>query len=92
MIPSAPDTFLGRQIAEALMFALRLRHADHTRHYSICSAGSEGWEVRLVEDRTLRRLNHYRDWHRVERALALFKREVEELTASGWQVAPSDAG
>ena len=74
------------------MFDLRLRHADHTRSYSICSAGSEGWEVRLVEDRTLRRLNHYRDWHRVERALASFEREVEELTARGWQVASADAG
>jgi hypothetical protein len=74
------------------MFILRLRHADHTRHYSICSAGTEGWEVRLVEDRTLRRLNHYRDWHRVERALKSFEREVEELTARGWQVAPADAG
>jgi hypothetical protein len=74
------------------MFILRLCHADHTRYYSICSAGTEGWEVRLVEDRTLRRLNHYRDWHRVERALASFEREVEELTARGWQVASADAG
>jgi hypothetical protein len=74
------------------MFVLRLRHADHTRHYSIRSAGPEGWEVRLVEDRTLKRLNHYRDWHRVERALASFEREVEELTARGWQVASADAG
>jgi hypothetical protein len=74
------------------MFILRLRYADHTRHYSIRSAGTEGWEVRLVEDRTLRRLNHYRDWHRVERALASFEREVRELTARGWQVAPADAG
>ena len=69
------------------MFDRRLRHNDHVRQYSICSAGAEGWEVRFEEDRTLRRLDRYHDWHRVERALAAFQREVEELTARGWQVA-----
>jgi len=69
--------------AEVFMYALSLRFADHVRHYSIC-AGSAGWEVKLEEDRTLRRLDHYRDWHRVERAKALFDREVMELTARGW--------
>ena len=67
------------------MFALSLRYADHVRHYSICP-GSAGWEVRLEEDRTLRRLDHYRDWHRVERAMAMFEREVMELTARGWRL------
>lgn len=71
----------------ALMFTRNLRHADHTRSYSISAVGSEGWEVRLEEDRTLRRLDHYRDWHRVERALATFEREVRELTERGWVVA-----
>ena len=69
------------------MFSRTLRHQDHTRDYVICPAGAEGWEVRLEEDRTLRRLDHYRDWHRVERALAMFEREVEELTARGWRIA-----
>ena len=68
------------------MFDRRLRRADHVRQYSISTAGAEGWEVRFEEDRTLRRLNHYRDWHRVERALASFERDVEELTANGWQL------
>ena len=66
------------------MFALSLRYADHVRHYSICAV-SAGWEVKLEEDRTLRRLDHYRDWHRVERAMALFEREAMELTARGWR-------
>ena len=68
------------------MFARRLRQANHTRDYLIAPAGREGWEVRLEEDRTLTRLEHYRDWHRVERALASFEREVEELTARGWHI------
>jgi hypothetical protein len=29
------------------------------------------------------------DWHRVERALAYFRREVNDLTARGWQQVPS---
>jgi hypothetical protein len=71
------------------MFSVRLRRANQVRDYKIRDAGSDGWEVRLEEDRTVRRLERYQDWHRVERALALFEREVNELTASGWQVAPT---
>jgi hypothetical protein len=41
----------------------------------------------LEEDRTLRRLDRYHDWHRVERALAAFEREVQELRARGWRIA-----
>jgi len=66
------------------MFAVSLRHAEHVRTYSI-SAGGSGWEVRLEEDRTLQRLEHYTDWHRVERMLARFEHEVLELIEEGWQ-------
>ena len=66
------------------MFAVSLRQAEHVRTYSI-SAGGTGWEVRLEEDRTLQRLEHYTDWHRVERMLALFEREVLELIEEGWK-------
>jgi hypothetical protein len=69
------------------MFDLRLRHAEHTRHYSITAAENLGWEVKVEEDHTLRRLDHYHDWHRVERALASFEREVDELQRRGWRVA-----
>ena len=62
-----------------------LRHADHVRRFSIAPPGTSGWEVRLEEDQELRRLDHYQDWHRVERALALFEREVLELREQGWR-------
>lgn len=68
------------------MFALTLCHADHVRRYSIARTGLLGWEIRYEEDATLRRLDHYQDWHRVERALALFARETSALQQSGWQV------
>lgn len=68
------------------MFHLSLQSADHVRHYSISAAQPAGWEVRLEEDQTLLRADHYQDWHRVERALALFEREASNLQESGWLV------
>src|SRR5438552_1071025 len=43
-----------------------LQVADEIRDYSISHAASFGWEVRLEENRTARRLDRYQDWHRVE--------------------------
>jgi hypothetical protein len=81
------------------MFELSLRRADHIRRYSIVHANESGWEVRLEEDARLERRVLYQDWHRVERARALFEREVSELTERGWvvsqstkQLAPSEDG
>jgi hypothetical protein len=71
------------------MFDLSLSHASHVRHYSIVAVAPSGWDVRCQEDQTLRRLDHYEDWHRVERALMLFRLEVSQLSESGWQVAAS---
>jgi hypothetical protein len=68
------------------MFALTLRQANHERRYSIVRTGMLGWEIRLEEDSKLQRLDHYQDWHRVERALALFNRETLQLQESGWRV------
>jgi len=72
------------------MYQLSLQCADHVRRYSIHQAESAGWEVKLEEDRTLRRRDLYQDWHRVERAMALFELEVSELKAQGWRVASED--
>lgn len=68
------------------MFAINLRHAEQVRRYSISASGSSGWEVRLEEDRMLRRCDHYRDWHRVERAQALIEREASDLMSRGWKL------
>ena len=69
------------------MFELRLSRADHVRQYSIVAAAPSGWDVRCQEDQTLCRLDHYEDWHRVERALKAFQLEVSRLSEHGWQVA-----
>ena len=73
------------------MFRLSLCRDQDTRRYSISFAGLSGWEVRMEENDTLRRLDLYDDWHRVERALMLFEREATELAAAGWHVAAAGA-
>jgi len=70
------------------MFSIMLRKAGKTRRYSISSLGKSGWEVILEGEAETRRV-FYTDWHRVERALASFKREVSELIELGWQQIPS---
>ena len=66
------------------MFSITLRHAESTRRYSIAPLSDAGWEVTL--DREGEPPVHicYHDWHRVERAMAMFQLEVSELTARGW--------
>ena len=68
------------------MFLVTLSRADSTRHYSICPAGTGGWEIRVEENSEVRRLDYCRDWHRVERALERFAREASALEACGWRV------
>jgi hypothetical protein len=68
------------------MFSVSLRRADHVRQYSISARGGAGWEVKLEEDRALKRHMEYDDWHRVERTLAMLRREVAELVQQGWEI------
>jgi hypothetical protein len=72
------------------MFSVSLQRDGHVRHYSIQQSGSDGWEVKLEADAQLARHHNYRDWHRVERARAVFTSEVVELKARGWQVIAGD--
>jgi hypothetical protein len=71
------------------MFRVSLHQADHVKRFSI-TPGTSGWEVRQEEDQKIQRLDHYDDWHRVERTLALFEREVSQLTEQGWTQASTN--
>lgn len=65
------------------MYVRSLRHTAHTRRFSIRPADTLGWEVRDERDEeTSRRI--YQDWHRVERAIAVFALEALRLKAGGW--------
>jgi hypothetical protein len=68
------------------MFHLRLQLAEHIRQYSVSSASPSGWDVQLEEDSELRVNQRYEDWHRVERAIAAFQRDVQLLTERGWTI------
>ena len=67
------------------MFSCSLRNATSTRRYSIGQLSDAGWEVTLEREGEPTHHVWYHDWHRVERALAMFRLEVSELTARGWQ-------
>jgi hypothetical protein len=68
------------------MFSIVLRNASSIRRYSISPHRDTGWEVILEREGELPRHVWYRDWHRVERTLAIFRLEVSDLTARGWQI------
>jgi hypothetical protein len=70
------------------MFSVVLHNGVAMRRYSISRNGAEGWEVIRQQDGERPRHVHYRDWHRVERALALFHLEINDLVARGWQQIP----
>ena len=71
------------------MFTIALRREQHTRQYVVSASQPSGWELTLQEDLERVKRVHFEDWHRVERAVAVVKLEIENLTASGWQVETS---
>jgi hypothetical protein len=67
------------------MFSMTLRAADKVREYSVSPLQEAGWEVVLSENRTVCYRIVYRDWHRVERAVSMFRLEASQLMACGWE-------
>ena len=70
------------------MFSIALTYDEHVKRYSVTPTQPSGWELVLTEDLTRTKHLHFDDWHRVERALALLKREILDLSAKGWHVEP----
>lgn len=66
------------------MFAKSLKHSGHIRRFVVRDTGATGWEVREEQDDQILRQVRYNDWHRVERALAVFSLEVSNLERQGW--------
>ena len=67
-----------------MYFVKNLRYLEQTRRYSIAPTDS-GWEVREERDRQVVRREHYRDWHRVERARRSIANELAALRKKGWR-------
>lgn len=67
-----------------MQFVKSLRNQQQTRRYSIATT-SAGWEVREERDSQVVRTDHYRDWHRVERARRSIAIELNALRDDGWR-------
>ena len=73
------------------MFSRELTFAGHTRSFRVEALLSSGWEVSVREDSHVIRRSCYSDWHRVERAISAFEREVSALEAEGWHTTAANA-
>jgi hypothetical protein len=71
------------------MFSIALRREQHTRQYAVSASQPSGWELTLQEDLERVKSVHFEDWHRVERAVAVVRLEIEGLTATGWRIETS---
>lgn len=65
------------------MYATALQKQLQIRRFSIRHV-PPGWEVRDENASGVLRRVIYRDWHRVERAIAMFEQEEAALEAAGW--------
>lgn len=67
------------------MFSKTLTQAGHTRSFCVQAREADGWEVSIQQDSRVIRRTRYSDWHRLERALSLVRREVAALEDQGWR-------
>jgi len=65
------------------MYATSLRKQLQVRRFTIRHV-RPGWEVRDENDHEVLKQVIYKDWHRVERAIAMFEHEEAVLEAAGW--------
>jgi hypothetical protein len=66
-------------------FRKTLVRSQQIRSYEVTPSPTIGWEVFEHSDQVLVRRQTYRDWHRVERIVTLWKREIAELQDQGWR-------
>jgi len=67
------------------LFAATLVRSDQRRSFQIRSAALAGWEASECEGLRVVRQQRFTDWHRVERTLVRFSREIAELKEEGWR-------
>jgi hypothetical protein len=67
-----------------LVFAKVLVRAPQVRSFEIAPGPVAGWEVSERTGDHVVQQRHYTDWHRVERVLTRFRREISELRNQGW--------
>ncbi len=65
--------------------ATTLVREGHVRSFQVRTAHPAGWETVEHEDRRVVRQQRYFDWHRLERTLDRFAREIAYLRERGWR-------
>ena len=76
----------GGYVSSTLLTTTLVR-ADQSRSFQVLAAPSNGWQATEHQDQRIVQQQHYADWHRVERALAHFAREIDALREQGWREA-----
>jgi len=66
------------------MYERALSNSTHHRRFTIRRAPRTGWEIRDEIDTRVLKSVQYEDWHRVERAKAIFALEAMALKDRGW--------
>jgi hypothetical protein len=66
------------------IFKKTLVRGRHVRSFCVESTAPEGWIASEEADRQIVQWWRYRDWHRVERALARFLSTAAKLKRAGW--------
>ena len=66
------------------LFARKLVRAGHVRSFHIDYGPGGGWETASWTDEERTDPQRHTDWHRVERTLRQFTREIAELHREGW--------
>jgi hypothetical protein len=69
---------------KSFVFTKVLVRAPHVRSFEIAPGPVAGWEVSERAGDSVVQQRHYSDWHRVERVLTRFRREISELRNQGW--------
>jgi hypothetical protein len=66
------------------VFMKTLVRATHIRSFEVAPLPMVGWEASKRSDEHVIQSRQYSDWHRVERVVSLFTREISELRQQGW--------
>ena len=66
------------------VFNKTLVRASEVRSFQVAAAPNAGWQVSERSEQDVILEQQFSDWHRVERTLLRFGREITELRRQGW--------
>lgn len=68
-----------------MVFQKTLVRAGEVRSFQVHQRSPAGWESSEQANNSVTQRKPRSDWHRVERDLALFAREIADLRLDGWR-------